>query len=124
MATAIAKKSPAKAAKKAPVPKTEVDKPSRRPQSSLKDLAASFPGTSKDRGKEMIQQVLEVISGALKKVGKVSIKGFGNFLVVSRKARTLTLQGGRKVEVPATMAVKFKPSKEMKASFSDWEAGE
>lgn len=72
-------------------------------------------GINKRQASEAIEGVLESISKTLKKGGKVTLVGFGNFSVVKKKARIgRNPQTGKAIQIPARKAPKFSPSKQLK----------
>ena len=59
--------------------------------------------------------VIEVISSTLEKGDSISLIGFGSFKVVERAARKgRNPSTGEKMQIPASKAVKFTPSKSLK----------
>ena len=79
------------------------------------DAVATKTGLSKKQTSEVVDAVLETITGALTKKGSVSFIGFGTFSTTERAARTARVPGtGKEVKVPATTAVKFKVGKGLK----------
>jgi len=80
---------------------------------------AKKTGLSKKDVNEVINTTLEVIEEALKKGEKVSFIGFGNFEVVTRKAREARVPGtNKKVKVPETKTVRFKVGKKLKETLN------
>ena len=72
--------------------------------------------TKKDIG-VIVDTVFETITKELTAGNKVSISNFGSFDVVERAARTgRNPQSGEALEIPASLAVKFKVSSVLKAS--------
>jgi DNA-binding protein HU-beta len=56
-----------------------------------------------------------LISGALKKGDTVAVSGFGSFKTVKRAARKgRNPRTGQEIQIPASTAVKFTPSKALK----------
>lgn len=83
-----------------------------------KDLAEKLAeqcGVSKKDATEYVKVLLEEITNTLKDNGTVDLSGFGKFTVAQRAARKginpLTKEA---IEIPASNAVKFKPSKALK----------
>lgn len=83
-----------------------------------KDLAEKLAeqyGVSKKDAAEYVKVLLEEITNTLKDNGTVDLSGFGKFTVAQRAARKginpLTKEA---IEIPASNAVKFKPSKALK----------
>jgi len=59
--------------------------------------------------------VIEGFSSALEKGDSISLVGFGSFKVVARAAREgRNPSTGEKMQIPASKAVKFTPSKSLK----------
>jgi DNA-binding protein HU-beta len=74
-------------------------------------------GVTKKEAALAVDTVLDVVSDSLASGEKVSLAGFGVFETVKRNARTCrNLQDGSKIEIPAKMAPRFRPSKAMKES--------
>jgi len=70
---------------------------------------------SKKDVNEVINTAIEIIEEALKNGEKVSFIGFGSFEVVTRAPRVATVPGTKKkVKIPETKSVKFKPGKQLK----------
>ena len=70
--------------------------------------------TKKQAG-EAVDAVFEAISGTLKKGGKVTLIGFGNFSVAKKKARIgRNPQTGAEMKIPARKVPKFTSSKALK----------
>ena len=70
-------------------------------KSDLASEVAKKTKLSKAKAWEMISATLETIKGSLKKGQKVSLIGFGSFLVRNRKARI-----GRNPKTGATIQIK------------------
>ena len=61
------------------------------------------------------EKLFAIIGAALQKGDSVSISGFGSFKVVNRKARKgRNPRTGEEIQIPASKAVKFTPSKALK----------
>jgi len=70
---------------------------------------------TKAQASDAVEAALETITSALKGGDEVRLLGFGNFVVVDRKATTArNPQTGATVDVPASKAPKFKPGKALK----------
>lgn len=69
-----------------------------------------------NKAAELAQKaVIEGISSALEKGDSISLVGFGSFKVVDRAAREgRNPSTGDKMQIPASKAVKFTPSKSLK----------
>ena len=81
----------------------------------LTSKAAEKAGiTKKDTG-QAVDAIFEVISDALASGNKVQIMGFGSFEPKERAERTgRNPQTGEEIIIPASTAVSFKPSKNLK----------
>jgi len=65
---------------------------------------------------KFVESLTEVISGELKKKGKVTLVGFGTFTVSHRKGREgRNPRTGEKIKIAAKNVPVFKPGKELKA---------
>jgi nucleoid DNA-binding protein len=70
---------------------------------------------SRKAGEDAYEIILETIRDTLGKGESVSVRGFGTFQVVNRKARTgRNPQTGESIKIPATRSVKFTPGKELR----------
>jgi len=70
---------------------------------------------SKNKTAEVLNELLEIISGALKGGDDVVLTGFGRFDVRKRKAREgRNPQTGAKISIPARKVPKFKAGKTLK----------
>ena len=70
---------------------------------------------SKNKTAEVLSELLEIISGALKGGDDVVLTGFGRFDVRKRKAREgRNPQTGAKISIPARKVPKFKAGKTLK----------
>lgn len=76
---------------------------------------AEKAGITKAQAGDAIDATLDTITAALKGGDEVRLLGFGNFVVIDRKATTArNPQTGATVDVPASKAPKFKPGKALK----------
>lgn len=81
------------------------------------DALATKANLTKKDAKVALESVLEVITETLAKKEQITFVGFGTFSTTERAARTATVPGTtKKVEVPATTAIKFKAGKSLKKS--------
>ena len=72
-------------------------------------------GLTKLQVAEVVDAMIEAITGALAQGNKVEIRGFGNFKVKQRGARKArNPKTGEMVEVPAKRVPFFRPGKELK----------
>jgi DNA-binding protein HU-beta len=81
----------------------------------LADEVAANVKISKKEAAMAVDAVLEGITGALKKGDKVSLVGFGTFVVRKRKARTgINPQTKEAIKIPASKSPAFSPGKGLK----------
>ena len=82
------------------------------------DLVAKIAekaGLSKADAQRALDTTMHAIEATLVKDGKVTLTGFGTFVVEKRKARTgRNPRTGDKIKIPASKAVKFRPGKILK----------
>lgn len=70
---------------------------------------------SKKDTERVVDAFFQEVCNALEHGDVVKISGFGAFTVKSRKARVGTSPvDGKKIEIPATKTIGFKPSKNLK----------
>ncbi len=70
---------------------------------------------SGNKSREVLNFILDEIKETLGKGESAEFAGFGTFSVVDRAARSgVNPSTGEKMQIPATKAVKFKPSKALK----------
>jgi DNA-binding protein HU-beta len=78
-------------------------------------LISEKTGISKEAAGKAQKAVIEAISSTLEKGDSVSLIGFGSFKVIDRAAREgRNPSTGEKMQIPASKAVKFTPSKVLK----------
>ena len=83
----------------------------------LIDGVASDTGQPKTAVEEIVRAVLARIEGAVGKGETVNLVGFGRFEVYERSARSgRNLQTGQSLNIPATVAVRFKIGKRLKGA--------
>ena len=81
----------------------------------LVKLVSEKTGITKEAAGQAQKTVIEAIASALEKGDSVSLIGFGSFKVVERAARGgRNPSTGEKIQIPASKAVKFTPSKVLK----------
>ena len=74
-------------------------------------------GITKVQAAKALDAVIEGIRAALKTDEKVTLVGFGSFLVSKRKARTgRNPQTGEEIAIPARRVARFTPGKSFKES--------
>jgi DNA-binding protein HU-beta len=83
----------------------------------LVERVAEKTGATKKDVADVLNSALEMVSGALKKGEKVTLVGFGTFLVRKRKAREgRNPQTGAKIKIPAKRVPAFTAGKELKTA--------
>jgi DNA-binding protein HU-beta len=83
----------------------------------LVDKVADKTGATKKDALEVVNTALDLITAALKKGEKVTLVGFGTFLVRKRKAREgRNPQTGEKIRIPAKKVPAFTAGKELKSA--------
>ncbi len=88
-------------------------------KTELVNEVAKLAKIEKTKAKAAIEATLNVISGTLKKGGRVQLTGFGTFSVARRKKRTgVNPQTGAKITIPARKVPKFTPGKALKDKVS------
>ncbi len=81
----------------------------------LVKLVSEKTGITKKVAEQAQKAVIEGISSSLEKGDSISLVGFGSFKVVERAAREgRNPSTGEKMQIPASKAVKFTPSKSLK----------
>ncbi len=76
---------------------------------------AEHANTTKANAERALNAFLATVEGTLIKEGKITLTGFGTFVVEKRKARTgRNPRTGEKMKIPATKVVKFRPGKLLK----------
>jgi DNA-binding protein HU-beta len=84
-------------------------------KAELVEYVAEQTGTYKKNVKPLVDAVLAGIERGLIRDGKVTLVGFGNFVVKRRGSRTgRNPQTGADVHVPAKSVPSFKPSQLLK----------
>jgi DNA-binding protein HU-beta len=83
----------------------------------LVEKVADKTGATKKDALEVLNTALDLITGALRKGDKVTLVGFGTFLVRRRKAREgRNPQTGAKIKIPAKKVPAFTAGKELKSA--------
>lgn len=83
----------------------------------LVEKVADKTGATKKDALEIVNTALDLVTGALKKGEKVTLVGFGTFLVRRRKAREgRNPQTGAKIKIPAKRVPAFTAGKELKTA--------
>ena len=83
----------------------------------LIERVSNDAGISKVQANRALDALVEGVTGALKKGGRVTLVGFGTFSTSHRKARTgRNPQNGRPLKIGARRVAKFAPGAELKAA--------
>jgi DNA-binding protein HU-beta len=83
----------------------------------LVERVADKTGATKKDALEIVNTALDLVTGTLKKGEKVTLVGFGTFLVRKRKAREgRNPQTGAKIKIPAKRVPAFTAGKELKSA--------
>ncbi len=83
----------------------------------LIDHMASAAEISKVQANNALNALLDGITGALRKGGRVTLVGFGTFATSNRKARTgRNPQTGQTIKIAARRVAKFSPGAELKGA--------
>ncbi len=86
------------------------------------DLVEQIAGNAqitKAAAERALNSVLEAISAGLKQEEKLTLVGFGSFVVENRKARQgRNPRTGEPINIPASRNVKFRPGKQLKESLN------
>ena len=85
-------------------------------KSQLSDAVAKATGMSRKQAAMSVAAVTELITGELKRGGKVSLTGFGTFAVGARRARLgVNPLTGARINIPATKVPRFRAGKELRS---------
>lgn len=83
----------------------------------LVEKVADKTGATKKDALDMLNTSLDMVAATLKKGEKVTLVGFGTFLVRKRKARDgRNPQTGAKIKIPAKRVPAFTAGKELKSA--------
>ncbi|HFB84042.1 HU family DNA-binding protein [Thermosulfuriphilus ammonigenes] len=83
-------------------------------KAELVEKMAQLADVSKATAERSLNAFMEAVTEALKSGEKVTLVGFGTFMVAERAARTgRNPQTGEKIEIPARKVVKFKPGSKL-----------
>lgn len=83
----------------------------------LVEKVADRTGATKKDALEVLNTALDLVTGALRKGDKVTLVGFGTFLVRKRKAREgRNPQTGAKIKIPAKKVPAFTAGKELRSA--------
>jgi DNA-binding protein HU-beta len=84
-------------------------------KTDLVNAVVEKTGMTKKDTEQVINEMLQAITGALANGDKVQLHGFGNFEVRDRAARKgRNPQTGEEMDIPASKAPAFKPSQAFK----------
>lgn len=80
-------------------------------KAQLIDAIAEKAGTSKVYAKKCVDALIAVASETLRSGEKITLTGFGSFVITKKPARTgRNFKTGTPVEIPAKSVVKFRSS--------------
>ncbi|MGA3012955.1 MAG: HU family DNA-binding protein [Bacteroidales bacterium] len=80
------------------------------------DSIAKSAKLTKVKSREALDSIMAIATKTLAKGQKISLVGFGTFLVYQKAARKgRNPQTGKEIKIPARKVVKFKASKKVKA---------
>lgn len=86
-------------------------------KADLVEVMAKAAGESKSSAERAVNAVLAGIFESLRKGRRVTISGFGTFVVARRAAREgRNPRTGKTIKIPATRVARFRPSRALKAS--------
>jgi len=86
-------------------------------KAELVAVMAKASGGSKVSSERALNAFLDTVLESLKKGRRVTIGGFGTFLVSRRAERNgRNPRTGKVIKIPATKAPRFKPSRSLKAA--------
>lgn len=81
----------------------------------LVEKIAEKQGLTKKVATEIVDEILDEMTAALKNGDKVDLSGFGKFVVKTRNARTgINPTTKEKIQIPASKVPGFKPAKALK----------
>ena len=85
----------------------------------IEDLAKKYD-IENPKMKKIINEMLDVMSQAIQKDGKMELYGFGKFIKNHYNSRRgINPQTGKPLVIPAREGVRFKPSKKLKEIVND-----
>ncbi len=88
-------------------------------KADLVEKIAGNASITKADAERALNAVLEAISAGLKEEEKLTLVGFGSFVVENRKARQgRNPRTGEAITIPASRSVKFRPGKQLKESLN------
>lgn len=84
-------------------------------KTDLIDRIAAESNLTKAAAERVLNSFLDVVTEGLAVEGKLTLTGFGTFVVEARKARTgRNPRTGEPLTIPASKTVKFRPGKLLK----------
>jgi len=83
-------------------------------KTELVRVAAAKSGASQKAVARILDAVLEAVKEAAARGDRVSLPGFGAFVVVTQAARQVRSPKGETVDVPARKAVRFRAGKALR----------
>lgn len=79
-------------------------------KAQLVDQIAEMAGIPKTTAKKSIEAFIAVVSETLKNGDKVTLSGFGSFIVTQKPAcKGRNFKTGDPIEIPAKSVIKFRP---------------
>ncbi len=86
-------------------------------KADLVEEMAKKANLTKANAERALNAFLEAVEATLSSDGKLTLTGFGTFLVEERKERTgRNPRTGQEIKIPASKVVKFRPGKLLKDS--------
>lgn len=86
-------------------------------KADLVEVMAKAAGESKASAERAIDTVLATVFESLRRGRRVTISGFGAFVVTRRAAREgRNPRTGKTIKIPATRVPRFRPSRALKAA--------
>ncbi len=88
-------------------------------KADLVEKIAGNANMTKAAAERALNAVLEAIAAGLNQEEKLTLVGFGSFVVENRKARQgRNPRTGEPITIPASRSVKFRPGKQLKESLN------
>ncbi|RUM87857.1 MAG: DNA-binding protein [Thermodesulfatator sp.] len=86
-------------------------------KAELVSKIAALSGLTKANAEKALNAFVEAVTEALQKGEKVTLVGFGTFMVTQRAARKgRNPRTGEEIKIPARKVVKFKPGNNLEAA--------
>ena len=90
-----------------------------RTQKQLADQISKEMGLTVRQGREFVQRLLDLVQEDLVQEGRSELRGLGTFAVYTRPPRETTHPvTGQPVSIPERRSVRYRTSKELKASLN------